>query len=184
MALPSQWAGDDLDAALAAYRLTVDALGPDWPRVGDDDALRFFETQFSPAPDPTPILLTGYYEPELAASLIRSVRFCCPLYALPPDPARHDRAEIETGGVLSGHEIAWVEDPLDAFLAQVQGSVRLRLTDGGQIRLGYAGKNGRPYRSIGAELIARGAVDEAYTQFAVHVDHLVDPRRRLARHAW
>ncbi len=55
-----------------------------------------------------------------------------------------------------GLEIAWVDDPVDVFFLQIQGSGRIRLTDGSVIRVGYAGANGHEYRSIGQELVRRG----------------------------
>jgi membrane-bound lytic murein transglycosylase A len=63
--------------------------------------------------------------------------------------------------VLSGQELVWLENPVDAYFAHVQGSVRVRLDDGGTLRLGVAARNGHPYRSIGAELIRMGDVPEA-----------------------
>jgi membrane-bound lytic murein transglycosylase A len=68
-----------------------------------------------------------------------------------------DRREIEAGA-LSGRklEIVWVDDPVGAFFLHVQGSGRVRLADGGELRLGYAAQNGHPYTAIGRELIDRG----------------------------
>ena len=58
----------------------------------------------------------------------------------------------------SGLELVWVDDPVDAFFLQIQGSGRVRLPDGRMLRLGYAGRNAHPYRAIGRSLIARGAI--------------------------
>ncbi|WP_051378911.1 murein transglycosylase A [Derxia gummosa] len=69
------------------------------------------------------------------------------------------RAELMTGagaGALVGKAIVWVEDPIEAFFLQVQGSGRIRLTDGRAMRLGYADTNGHPYRSIGRWLVDHG----------------------------
>lgn len=170
------WARDDAEVALSTYLNSVGAAGPGWPTpLPGEDARHFFETAFRlSAPERAPGLLTGYYEPEIAASLERDQRFRWPLHACPPGLAPgelwHDRATIEDGNLLAGHEIAWVSDPLEAFLAQVQGSVRLRLADGGLVRLGYAGRNGHPYRSIGAELVARGVA----TAETMTLDHIRD----------
>lgn len=57
---------------------------------------------------------------------------------------------------LRGNELLWVDDPVALFFLQVQGSGRVQLPDGSQLRVGYADQNGHPYRSIGAQLIARG----------------------------
>jgi membrane-bound lytic murein transglycosylase A len=161
------WSKDDHEAALSAYAETADLLPPDWPRPDGTAARAFFETNFRPLFPPKSGLLTGYYEPELCGSPTRTDRFRFPLHASPPvlrpDQPWFTRAEIEDGDLLCGHELVWLDSPLEAFLAQVQGSLRVRL-DGEQIlRLGYAGKNGQPYSSIGQELIARGelAADDA-----------------------
>nr|WP_277749173.1 MltA domain-containing protein [Sinirhodobacter populi] len=147
------WDQDDHAAAWAAF--AVDA-----PRLTAKGAKMAFEIGFEPVEvtEPGAARFTGYYEPELAASPIRSAAFPAPLYAMPeglPTPW-HTRAEIVAGDLLAGQEIAFVESAIEAFLAQVQGSVRLRMPDGAVLRLGYAGKNGHPYASIGRELVRRG----------------------------
>jgi membrane-bound lytic murein transglycosylase A len=108
--------------------------------------------------------LTGYYEPELPARLQRGGAFQHPLYAPPPDlPSDRPwltRRDIELTGVLAGLELAWLDDPLQAFLLQVQGSGRLILPDGQMMRLGYAARNGHPYASLGRWLVAMGHIAE------------------------
>lgn len=160
------WAEDDHAAALAAYAVTVDLLGPDWPRPEGDDARAFFERHFCPVLTGTPpALLTGYFEPEVAGADAPGGACRHPLYALPDDmPSGRpwlSRAEIEAENLLAGCELVWLESPVEVFFAQVQGSVRVRLSDGRVRRLGFAGRNGHDYRSIGAELIRRGEVAEA-----------------------
>ncbi len=81
----------------------------------------------------------------------------------------YSRAELLNGAgaaSLRGKEIAWVNDPIEAFFLQVQGSGRVQLDDGSVVRLGYADTNGHPYRSIGRWLIDRGELraDEASMQ--------------------
>ena len=67
------------------------------------------------------------------------------------------RAEIERGvAPVAGKEIAWVDDAIEAFFLQIQGSGRIQLENGDLIRLGYADQNGHPYRSIGRYLVDRG----------------------------
>lgn len=169
------WAADDHGAALAAFRETCDRISaPDWAPIcafattpqSDADPRAFFEMFFRPVVigDP-PALFTGYYEPELRGSLQRTAQFAHPLYAKPPEfdgkGQWHSRSVIEERGLLRGRglELAWLEDPVEAFFLQVQGSGRIKLPDGGVIRLGFAAKNNHPYRSIGAELVRRGAMD-------------------------
>ena len=69
----------------------------------------------------------------------------------------YDRLQIELG-ILDGRglEICWLKDPVDAFFMQIQGSARVRLPDGGFIRLNYDGYNGYPYTPVGRIMIERG----------------------------
>lgn len=131
-------------------------------------------------------LFTGYYEPLLNGSRRRSERYPVALHVAPPDLRRIDlgrfnpelagysiygriaadefvpyysRAEIDDG-VLAGRglELLWVDDPVAKFFLQIQGSGQVRLDDGEVVRVGYASRNGQPYRAIGRDLIERGAL--------------------------
>ena len=69
------------------------------------------------------------------------------------------REEIESGiEQLKGFEIAWIEDPVDAFFLHIQGSGRILFDDGSSKRIGYAGSNGHKYYAIGRKLIANGQI--------------------------
>lgn len=167
------WAEDDHAKALEVFRETcTDMNDPDWRALcalaGDQtDAKAFFELFFRPVmiEDGNDPLFTGYFEPELRGSLSPSERFRYPVYRMPPEArsARQwmSRREIETGNAMNGRglEIAWVDDPVELFFLQIQGSGRIRLANGESIRVGYAGSNGHDYRSIGVELIRRGIYD-------------------------
>ena len=165
------WQADDQLEALASFRATCDLLdGPDWGplcKLAADiktaaAARDFFELMFRPVivGDP-PALFTGYYEPELDGSPVRTPRFAYPIYRRPPELRDGQpyltRAQIE-GGALRGRglELAWLDDPVEVYFLQVQGSGRIRMTDGRTIRVGYAGRNGHEYRSVGQEMIRRG----------------------------
>ena len=163
------WSADDHEAALAVFRETCgDIDGGDWAPLcalaaAKPDARQFFELFFRPViiEDGTPGLFTGYYEPELDGSPVRTDRYRFPLYRRPPEMCNGPwltRAQIEESGVLEGRglELAWLSDPVEKFFLQVQGSGRIRFPDGRGRRVGYGGKNGHPYRSIGQELIRRG----------------------------
>lgn len=171
------WQDDDHRAALSTFLDTCSLLNdPDWApicRVAPDAmaseaaARSFFEMLFRPVViGDGPALFTGYYEPELAGSVVRTPRYPYPIYALPPEVQDGqqwlDRGAIEASGALRGRglEIAWLEDPVEVFFLQVQGSGRVRLPDGRALRVGYAGRNGHPYRSVGKELIRRGFMAE------------------------
>lgn len=169
----SGWAKDDHLQALDTFVTTCDLItDADWAPIcglardvarNDTAARQFFELLFRPVQvGQPPALFTGYYEPELKGSLTRSPRFAWPLYRRPPELAEgqlwHPRSVIEDG-ILRGRglELVWLDDPVEAYFLQVQGSGRIRLPDGRVMRVAYGGKNGHPYRSIGQELIRRGA---------------------------
>lgn len=176
--------GDVLKASLLAFlelldtdRLSLDAVAEtfDVYRVAGG----------TPGEQP---LVTGYYEPVVAGRLERDDHFRFPLYGIPPDlvtvelgpfdPARFagerltgriqgrrvvpyfTRAEIDGQHLLDHHkgQLAWLNDPVDAFFLHIQGSGIIRLEDGRIFRIGYAGANGRPYRSIGKVLGDRGVI--------------------------
>lgn len=164
------WSADDHEAARAVFLETCgDLTEGDWPALcafatKASDARAFFETFFRPVlvADSSEPLFTGYYEPELQGSRVKAGQYRYPLYRRPEDAPTGapwlTREEIETSGVLEdrGLEIAWLSDPVDKFFLQVQGSGRINLADGGSLRVGYGGKNGHPYRSVGKELVRRG----------------------------
>ena len=134
---------------------------------------------------------TGYYEPLLKGSYTKSARYNVPLYKKPEDMIKidlgafrdeyegvslrgtleggqlvpyADRTEI-AGGALGGKdlELLWVDSEVDAFFLQIQGSGRVELDDGRVIGVGYADKNGHPYRAIGRKLIAEGELTRETT---------------------
>jgi membrane-bound lytic murein transglycosylase A len=167
------WREDSHADALATFLRTCDLIdAPDWRPIcavaadvpkDDISARSFFELFFKPVivGDP-PALFTGYFEPELEGSPTRTGRFQYPLYRRPPElqdgALFHDRAAIDNGALAGrGLEIAWLDDPIDVYFLQIQGSGRIRMTDGTVIRLGYAGANGHAYRSIGQEMVRRGS---------------------------
>jgi membrane-bound lytic murein transglycosylase A len=113
---------------------------------------------------------TGYFEPTYAASRVPTAEYRYPLYRRPADLEEWalphpTRTELEgkdglqsASGPLKGLELVWMRDRLEAFLVQVQGSARLRLTDGSFLSVGYAGRTEYDYVSLGRELINDGQV--------------------------
>jgi membrane-bound lytic murein transglycosylase A len=166
------------------------AISADFGRIGDwqalchaaealpvaDDAAarRFFETGFVPLAvsdyGMAKGLFTGYFEIELNGSRRRHDRYQTPIYRRPPDlgsKPQPTRAEIEDGALAGrGLELLWVDDPIDAFFLQIQGSGRVRLRDGQSIRLGYDGQNGKPYVAVGRLLIERGLMQRGRVTMA------------------
>ncbi|MFM7144618.1 MAG: MltA domain-containing protein, partial [Alphaproteobacteria bacterium] len=97
------------------------------------------------------VMVTGYHEPSLRAHRRPDASFRYPLLGMPPSGSSlPSRAEIDAGALAGrGLELFWVDDPVELYFLQVQGSGRLVLDDGTRVRVGYAGTNGRTYTSIG-----------------------------------
>lgn len=210
------WTEDAHEEALAAFRAGASFIAATPPKtrglgvdgvalqcaaraaldVADVDARRFFESRFVPHRIEATGFVTGYYEPEVAASRVPTERFRVPLYRRPDDLVEvspgarpvgwdpemrfgratkdgvtpyFDRTAIEGGAVAGrGLELAWLEDPVDAFFIHVQGSARLRLTDGATLRIAFDGKSGHAYTSIGRLAVERGVLPQS----AAHKDGL------------
>ena len=171
------WEDDSLIGAAEALRENCSRLGrePRWKRacsaaahLDDLDVAgtrSFFETystpfQFANGDGTLDGLVTGYYEPLLHGSRVRRGPYQFALYRWPagqrPGAALPARAELERSGVLSGNELVWVDDPIEAFFLQVQGSGRIVLDDGSVMRVGFGGSNNQPYKSIGRWLLDHG----------------------------
>lgn len=144
----------------------------------------FVPYQILNADDSADGLITGYYEPLLQGSRKPSDRYRFPLYKAPDEllvidlgavyPEIKDlklrgrlngrnvipfysRAEImENPGLLDGYEFLWVDDKVELFFLQIQGSGRIALENGKILNIGYAEHNGHPYRSIGKLLVQQG----------------------------
>lgn len=138
-------------------------------------------------------LVTGYYEPLLRGSRARSEKYSVPLYRVPDDLLVVDlasvypelanlrlrgklqgrrivpypsRSEITDANPLAGSELLWVDDPIEAFFLQIQGSGRVQFESGDMVRVGYGDQNGHPYRSVGRWLVEQGelTLDQASMQ--------------------
>jgi membrane-bound lytic murein transglycosylase A len=157
---------------------------------GGADARSFFERHFFPArvrPDHGDRgLVTGFYEPEVAASAVRTAEFAVPLLRRPPelvdldDPSRpagldpylafgrqtgdgvveyFDRRAVEQGAIdRDGLAIAWLADRVDAFFIHVQGAARLVMPDGTTRRITYAAKSGQRFTGPGRLLAELGEI--------------------------
>ena len=166
----------------AAWR----AVCTDAETVSPAGAREFFEQRLSAwrMSGSTSSMVTGYYEPLLSGSRQRAGRFQHAVYAAPPDLLTidlgdlrpdlkgqrlrgrldgnrvvpyFDRAAIQSGrAALTGREIVYVDDEVELFFLQIQGSGRVRLDSGEMLRLNYADQNGHPFRGIGRILVERG----------------------------
>jgi membrane-bound lytic murein transglycosylase A len=210
------WADDDSRSALATFRRSCAALSKipathamggagyagtvgDWQgacsaapsgNVTATAARNYFEAWFAPvaisAGSNAQGLFTGYYEPELRASRVKTGTYLTPIYGQPDDlvsvnlgvfksalhgeqiagrvEGRHlvpyaTRAEIDAQGLSHATVLLYSDDPVAVFFLHIQGSGRVRLPDGSFLRLAFAGVNGRAYTPIGRTLIAQGALD-------------------------
>ena len=144
-----------------------------------------FEPYLLTNPDSTTSgMITGYYEPLLRGSRTRTTGFAQPVLGVPPDLLTIDLGDVvpevknlRLRGRLQGNKIVpyysradiiahekdyadrallWVDDAVELFFLQVQGSGRVKLPDGKMVRIGYADQNGHPYQSIGRVLVERG----------------------------
>lgn len=225
------WEDDDHAAALAAFRRSAlralekpyrtgalgveassfdDAFAAARISGGETDARRFFEEHFAPvlvSPAGSAAgFVTGFYEPVVDASPMRTERFRFALLGRPDDlvdiddsnrPAGFDpyfafgrrtatgiepffdRGEIERGALDGrGLEIAWLEDKVDLFFVHVQGAARLRMTGGGERRVTYAAKTGHPFTGPGSILAGLGEIPrEAVTMQSIRAWLAANPRR-------
>lgn len=107
--------------------------------------------------------ITGYYEPILKGDKRRHGPYQTPLYRLPVKGSAHkvSRSKIVNGALKGkGLELVWVDDPIEAFFIQIQGSGKVQLPDGQIIKLGFAGQNGHPYFPIGKALVDMGELSK------------------------
>jgi len=162
------------------------ATAPDLAAWRDTACGRFrvYRADLAGARDGRGLLVTGYYQPELAARRERDARFRVPLYRTPRDlvdvdltpfcPAcagrvaqgrvndgdvvpYYTRAQIDAGALIGKADVlAWLDDPVDAFFLAVQGSGLLRFDDGVEMQISYASSNGRAYTSVGRLLVEQG----------------------------
>ncbi|HXH00455.1 MAG TPA: murein transglycosylase A [Sphingomicrobium sp.] len=182
------------DASLLTSGTDWQPLCVEAASVAPTDAANFFRDRFDWVKVGTgEAFATGYYEPEIRGSRVRAPGFETPVYRLPPDLIRctrpngvegrgridptgqcvlySDRAEIEDGALAGrGLEIGWVADPVELFFLHIQGSGRLLLPDGGVMRIGYDGQNGREYVAIGRLLRDRNLLPAGGASMKAIVD--------------
>ena len=206
------WNADDPTDALAAFlqSCTVLATRTEWTAVcaagaavpgksRPDIIRRYFRENFEPfkvvnADESQTGIVTGYYEPLLRGSRVRTEVFKYPVYSQPQDLVSvelsdvypdlkfkrlrgrvvgnklmpyFERSEIESSGApLKGLELAWVDDAVELFFLQIQGSGQIQLPDGSRMRVGYADQNGHPFRSLGGALIRRSQIRAEHASMA------------------
>ena len=133
--------------------------------------------------------ITGYYQPILKGSKVKTSHYKVPLYTTPKDLITVDlsdvypelkskrlrgklagnklipylsRSEIDgQGSPLAGNEIVWVEDPVEAFFLEIQGSGIIQFDNGEAMQIGYADQNGYPFKAIGSTLVQKKEITMA-----------------------
>jgi len=178
LTLPEDWTPLCAEASTVRPGAAADFFRDsfEWVRVGKGEAFA-----------------TGYYEPEIAGSRAPGPGYQVPIYAVPTDLTRCTRPDGATGrgriaddgtcvlyltrgeiedGALSGRglELAWAADPAELFFLHIQGSGRIRLPDGGVMRIGYADQNGREYVAIGRLLRERNLLPPGGANMAAILD--------------
>ncbi|WP_426197567.1 murein transglycosylase A [Massilia sp. DWR3-1-1] len=191
-------------AAVCAAAASVD--GRDGAAVRAFFESRFTPQQIRAADGTDSGLITGYYEPMLQGARSRGGAFQTPLYRVPDDLLTIElgavypdlksmrlrgrlvgkkvvpystRADIDRADI-AGKELLWVDDPVEAFFLEVQGSGRVQLKDSGEtVRIAYADQNGHPYKAIGRWLVEQGemTVSQASAQ-SIKAWIVAHPQRR------
>lgn len=156
-------------------------------------ARRFFEENFAPHrfEGAGEGLFTGYYEAQLKGSWTQKGAYQTPLWTRPDDMLiadlgafkdslkghkitgkaegkafiPYDSREEVSAGSLAGRAkpLLWVDDPVDAFFLEIQGSGQVTMEDGSVVRVGYAAQNGHGYTPIGRLLAQRGDIEKPVT---------------------
>jgi membrane-bound lytic murein transglycosylase A len=136
------------------------------------------------------VLFTGYYTPIFDGSTVRTDRFRYPLYRPPDDLMKGpegtilgqkgpdgrvrqypSRQEIQKSGALAGHELVWLSDPFEAYIAHVQGSAKIRMPSGQVETIGYVANNGWEYRGIVQQMIADGKLSSGNLNLKAMIDY-------------
>lgn len=194
MDLEDVWQAGIQSCRRLSKQVAWQSLCAQWPTLAPEQRRAWLMTHLQPyqllsEPGEAEGLITGYFEPVLKGSQIRTSTFRYPLYAVPPDLVQVDlgvlypalkgqrvrgrlvgrqlvpyytRAEIDQPqSPLQGLELAWVEDPVALFFLHVQGSGRIQLPDGQWLRVGYADQNGQPYGVLAKYLLEKGEITTA-----------------------
>lgn len=136
---------------------------------------------------------TGYFEPTYTASRHRTDEYRYPLYRKPANFAtwsrpHPSRAALEgsdglgTKSLIKGRELIWFRDRLEAYLVQIQGAAKIRLTNGKSISVAFDGNTDYPYTSIGKELVKEGIFQPGELTLPVLIDYFKKHPEALDRY--
>lgn len=185
------------ERAVASLKLFLDVLDQAHSPAQFNELIREkFDVYISVGcDDKGTVLYTGYYTPIFDGSRTRTERFRYPIYKLPPDfkkdvegnPAGgpwKTREEIESSGMLAGHELVWLGDPFETYVVTVQGSGQIRMEDGRIFEIGYAGNNGHEYTSIGKILVADGKIAKDKLSLASMLEYFRQNPQDIQPYCW
>lgn len=169
-------------------------LAEDIKEPSDENIKNYFKNYFNPysatnMDGSDTGMITGYYQPILKGSKVKTSHYKVPLYTTPKDLITVDlsevypelkskrlrgklagnklipylsRAEIDgQGSPLAGNEIVWVEDPVEAFFLEIQGSGIIQFDNGEAMQIGFADQNGYPFKAIGSTLVQKKEITMA-----------------------
>jgi membrane-bound lytic murein transglycosylase A len=138
--------------------------------MSNSQTKNFFENWFRPFAVETRMgrssgLFTGYYEASLNGSRVKTEKYKYPLYGKPQDLTSEpylSRAEIEAGALNGkGLEILYVDNKTDLFFMHIQGSGRVKLSDGAEVRVAFAARNNQPFSGISNYLVDQGYLNRS-----------------------
>ena len=148
------------------------------------------------------VLFTGYYTPIFDGSLTKTDKFIYPLYKQPADLVKAPdgqilgrkmpdgsfskyptRSQIDAApNNLKGQELVWLADPFEAYIANVQGSAKIRLTDGKIIGVGYSANNGWDYNGISNAMIADGIITKQQLSLSAMINFFKQHTNKVAHY--
>lgn len=147
------------------------------------------------------VLFTGYYTPIFEGSKDRNDRFRYPLYKQPDDLLKGRNGEIlgrrladgsvvpypsrkviEDSHILAGNELVWLSDPFEAYIAHVQGSAKIRFSDGRLTTVGYTASNGHEYKSISEELVKDGKISASQMSLLAMINYFKAHKDQINRY--
>ncbi len=184
---PDKFRVEHIQRSLRTF-LQIAKKSPDIKKLNKELRKKFFLYKAYGCRGNKKVLFTGYFEPILNGNLEPDSEHRYPIYRTPNDLLKidlglfhpkfygqrimaridgqrlipyHTRQDIAEEKVLEGNnlEIAWLKDPLDIAILQIQGSGIIKLPSGKTIRVGYSASNGHPYKSIGRYMIDKGYID-------------------------
>ncbi len=147
------------------------------------------------------VLFTGYYTPIFNGSETKTEQFKYPLYKMPSNLVKDangavlgrktadgqtidypPRAVIEDAKLCQGQELVWLEDPFEVYIAHVQGSAKIRMSNNDLVTVGYAANNGKEYESIAQKMIDDGVISRDQLSLKAMIDYFKAHQDQVAKY--